>query len=438
MKRQKRKVTQLLVLMALCCALFAGNLIIPGTVAEAAAKKTAISAASMSIPVGKMDSKVYYFKNSWEFGNPEKLTVKNAVKGATYQFTSSNIKVVKIGKNGGFLTGVKAGSATITCIQSYKNKKTTIGKCKVTVNNASLLVSDYGNEFAVGKGGYDLASYFGDSNNLYSIAYRNPDAAYSLTSSSEDFTIKEVKYNAANVKVVTDNEEYQGVLKSFIGSRYIIGYQFDAKKAGTYTITVKETYNKKAKTLGSFKVIIKETSVTEEKQELLLGDTINVLSLINYSKENVNYYFEIKDYDEENQDNNILRLNQSENNISIYGNKAGTAEVIVREGSEQGTVIGTATIVVTEVPCKSITVDSEDYTTYIGDEYFEIGYELDPWETTDKVTIESDKPDVLKVVYDEEGESWVYTPLKAGKANITIKCGDQSVVRQVVVTKEEE
>ncbi len=438
MKRQKTKVTQLIVLMTLCFALVLGNLVLPGTVAEAAAKKTAISTTSMSIPVGKMNSKVYYFKNSWEFGNPQKLTVNNPVKGATYQFTSSNTKVVTVGKSGGYITGVKAGSATITCVQSYKNKKTTIGKCKVTVKSASLLVSDYGNEFPVGKGGYDLASYYGDANNLYSIAYRNPDAVYSLTSGSGDFTIKEVKYSAANVKAVSDNKEYQDVLKSFIGSRYMYGYQFDAKKAGTYTITVKETYNKKTKTLGSFKVIIKDTSVTEENQDLLLGDSINPLSLVNYAKENVNYYFEIKDYDEVNQDNNVLKLVQDGSNLSIYGNKAGTAQVIVKEESEQGTVIGTATIVVKEVPCESITVDSEEYTTYIGDEYFEIEYELDPWDTTDKVTIESDKPDILKVVYDEEEQSWIYTPLKAGKANITIKCGNQSVVRQVVVTEEEE
>ncbi len=438
MKMQKMKITQLLVLMVFCCALVIGNLAMPGVVAEAATKKTAISTTSLTIPVGKMTNKVYYIKNYWEIESPQKLTVKNALKGATYQFTSSNTKVVKIGKTGGDLTGVKAGSATITCVQTYKSKKTTVGKCKVTVKNATL-VSDSDSEFAVGKGGFDLAGYYSSSSSLYSIEYRNPNAVYTLTSSSNDFTIKEVKYSSSNIKDVTDNQEYQDVLKSFIADRYIYGYQFEAKKAGTYTITVKETYNKKSRTLGSFKVVIKETSVAEGKQEMLLGDSINALSLVNYGKENTGYYFEIKGYDEANQDNNVLLLKQDDSSLYIYGNKAGTAEVTVKEGSEQGTVIGTVSIVVAEAPCKAITVDSEEeLSTYIGDEYFEINYELDPWDTTDKVTIESDKPEVLKVVYNEEEERWEYTPLKAGKANITIKCGSQSATVKVVVTKEEE
>lgn len=438
MKKQKMKATQILLVVAMCCALIVGNLAIPGLVAEAATKKTAISTTSLTIPVGKMTSKVYYLKNSWELEAPQKLSVTNAIKGATYQFVSSNSKVVKIGKSGGDLTGVKAGTATITCTQTYKSKKTTIGKCKVTVKSATLQVSEYGNEFAAGKGGYDLAGYYSSSNNLYSLAYRNPDASYALTSSSKDFTIKEVKYSASNVKDVTDNKEYQSVLKDFIGNRYLYGYQFDAKKAGTYTITVKETYNKKTKTLGSFKVIINETSVTGEKQEVLLGDFINAFSLVNYAKENTNYYFEVKDYDKENQDNNVLLLKQNDSGLFFHGNKVGTAEVTVKEGSEQGTVIGTVTIAVIEAPCQEIIVESKELTTYVGDKYFEIEYELDPWDTTDKVTIESDNAEVLKVIYDNNMDEWVYTPLKAGKANITIKCGSQSVICKVVVTQEEE
>lgn len=54
------------------------------------------------------------------------------------------------------------------------------------------------------------------------------------------------------------------------------------------------------------------------------------------------------------------------------------------------------------------------------------------------MTIESDNPSVLKVEYDEYSEEWVYTPLKAGKANVTIKCGSKSATCKVVVTEEEE
>ncbi|OPJ56120.1 hypothetical protein [Clostridium oryzae] len=432
MKKSKIKVTRLLISTMLCWALAVGNFFIPGTAAHAAAKKTTISSTEMTIPIGKMNGKVYWNKNSWQLSNAQKLSVKNPLKEANYQFTSSNSKVIKISKAGGYVTGLRAGNATITCTQIYKKKKTTVGKCKVIVKNVALIISDYGNDFSVGSDGFDLTHYYNSLDPLFSIAYRNPNATYTLKSDSEKFSIKEIKYDASKVKAVTDNKEYQDVLKDFIGDRYFYGYKFTAKKAGTYKITVKETYNKKTKTLGSFKVVIKDTSIAEAKQDMLLGDSVNVLSLLNYIKKNTSYYFNIKDYDETNPDNNVLVLKNNGSEEYLYANKAGTAEVTVREGSEQGEVIGTVSIVVSEAPCHGITLEQDEYTTYVGDD-FDIYYELDPDDTTDKVTIESDNPDVLKVEYDQEEERWVYTPLKAGEANVTIKCGDQSVVCKVAV-----
>jgi hypothetical protein len=441
MRTSKIKATRLMVLLALLCSLLAGSLNLPGSAADAAAKnaaakKAAVSSTAMTIPVGKLDSKVFWNSSSWEISNGQKLTVKNPLKKAAYQFTSSSSAVVKIGKTGGYLTGVKAGSATITCTQTYNGKKTTVGKCKVTVKNAGLTVSDYENEFPVGNGKFDLADYYSSEDPMFNITYRNSKATYDVTSNSDDFTVKVIKYDASKVKEVSSSKEYQEVLKSFIGDRYFYGYEFTAKKAGTYTVTVKETYNKKTKTIGSFKIDVKDTSISEAKKELLLGNNLDVLSLISYQKANTDYYVEIKDFDEAKPENNVLRLSKNEMGTYLYANKTGTAEVIVKEGSETGTVIGTVTIVVTESPCESITLDSEEYTTYVGDESFSLSYSLEPWETTDKVTIESDKPAVLKVEYNEKEETWVYTPLKAGEVNITIKCGKQSAVAKVVVEKE--
>jgi uncharacterized protein YjdB len=432
MKISKFNVTRILVSMALCCALMVGSLIVPGSVAEAATKKAAISATKMTIPIGKLDSKVYYYDNPWQRTNAQKLTVNNKVKGATYQFTSSNTKVVTISKDGGYLTGVKAGTATITCTQTYNKKKTTLGKCKVTVKSASLTVSDYGNEFAVGDGGFNLYSLYAYIDPLFSISYRNPKATYSLTSSSKDFTIKEVKYDASSAKDATDDKEGQSMLKDFIGDGYFYGYTFTAKKAGTYTITVKETYNKKTKTLGSFKVVIKDTSIYQPNVDLVLGDSLNVFSLISYTKANTNYYFNIENYDDVNPDNNAVALLMDGSELYLYGNKIGTAQVTVREGSESGTVIGTVTVTVSDAPCESIWLDSDESTAYV-DDYFDIYFSVEPWNTTDTVTVESDNPDVLKVEYSEELESWIYSPLKAGEANITIKCGNQSAVCKVTV-----
>lgn len=437
MKSPKIKATRVLVLMMMCCALLVGYLFVPSTVAEAAAKKATISATKLTIPVGKLNSKVCWNSNSWEISKAEKLTVKNKVKGATYKFTSSDTKVVQIGKDG-YLTGVKAGSATITCTQTLKNKNTTVGKCKVTVKNATLGTSDFDNTFAIGSSGYDLSYHYIGMDPLFHISYRNPDATYTLTSDSKDFTIKEVKNDASMVKNVTDSKEYQVAIKDYIGSRYFYGYEFTAQKAGSYTITVKETYNKKTKTLGSFKVEIKDPSISEPKVDLLLGDYLYVFDLLNYEKM-IMYYFDIKDYSDTNSENNVLEYYRTEDDsLYLYANKVGTTEVTVREGSEDGTVIGTVTITVAEAPCVGIEVDSNEYTAYVDDEYFYINYSLNPWNTTDKVSIESDNPDVLKVEYNEAEAYWFYTPLKAGTANITIKCGNQSAVCKVTVEEEEE
>lgn len=431
MENRNMKFARLLVILALCCALIAGNFVMPSVVAEAATKKTAISATSMNIPVGKMESKVYWNKNIYELSNAQKLSVKNAVKGATYQFTSSDTKIVKVSKDGGYLTGVKAGTATITCTQTYKSKKTTVGKCKVTVKNAALEISEYGNEFAIGSYGYNLSGYYAGLESLFSITYRNPDASYTLASSDKNLSIKEIKYDASKAKDVSDNKDYQQVLKDYIGKAYFYGYEFTAKKAGTYTITVKETFNKKTKTVGSFKIVVKATSISDSKVDLLLGNDLNVFNLLSFPKQDTAYYFSINNYDEKNTENNPVTLVGNGSELYLYANKTGTAEVTVRENSEQGTVIGTVKVTVSDAPCESITVDSE-YTTYVGD-YFNIYYELEPWDTTDKVTVESDNTKVLKAEYNEEYEEWEYTPLEVGEANITIKCGDQSVVCKVIV-----
>ena len=435
MKNQKSRGIRFLALIVFCATLLAGNFFMPETVAEAATNKASISATKMTIPVGKMDSKVYWNVNPGELGNAKQLTVKNKIKGASYSFTSSNTKVVKISKDGGYLTGVKAGSATITCSQTYKNKKTTVGKCKVTVKGAVLESFDYA--YPIGNGGYDLGSYYSCLDPLYYIGYRNPKATYTLTSDSKDFSIKEVKYDASKAKEVTDNKEYQEVIKDYIGKGYIYGYQYSVEKAGTYKITVKETYNKKTKTLGSFKVEIKDTCIAQPKMEVLIGEYLNAFTLLDYAKENTAYHFKIEEYDEANLDSNVLLyyVNDSDSDLYFYTNKAGTANITIREGSETGKVIGNVAVSVQEAPCEGIVLDSNEVTAYIGD-YFEIFYDLEPWDTTDKVTVESDNPEVLKVEY--EDEYWNCIPVKSGEANVTIKCGNQSAVCKVTVVEEYE
>lgn len=432
MKQAKSNVAKVLLLMTLSLALIVTSFVVPSNVAEAATKKASISSTSMTIPVGTMSSKVYWNSSSWEINNAQKLSVKNAVKGATYQFTSSNTKVVKISKKGGYLTGVKAGSATITCTQTYKNKKTVVGKCKVTVKNASLKLSSYEDTYSLGKQAFNLLTYYVGYDPLYTITYRNPNATYTLTSNSKDFTIKEVKQDASKAKSLTDSKEYQTELSNYIGKKYFYGYEFNATKAGTYTVTVKETYNKKTKTVGSFQVVVKAESLYTNELELYLNDYYTANYLINYKRADENYFFEIEEYDESTISNSPVTFKEEDGTLYLVGNKAGTVDVKVRKGSETGEVIGTVKVKVIEIPCQSVSFYEDEYVTYV-DDYFYFDLDVNPWDTTDKFTYTTDNPSVLKVEYDKEWNYWVIEPVGPGKATLTVTCGNSTDSCTVIV-----
>ena len=438
MQKQMTKLKLVLMAILLMFSVIAVNQGITGvTVAQAATKKASISTTKMTIPVGKLKSGIYWTEiKTWDRGVAQKLTVKNSVKGATYSFTSSDKKVVTIGKDGGYLTGVSAGTATITCKQTYQKKTTVVGTCKVTVKKASMIAyndlgsdGDLGNPVvAVGDGVYDMYSWFAGMDAFYYIGYRNPSAKYTFKSNSADFTMEEVKYS--------DKETAE-----FAGVDYSYGYKYTAKKAGVYTITVQETYNKKSTKLGSFKVEVKDTYVEKDEIQLRMGDSTGIFSYVYYSKANTIYYFKVENYDESKPESNVVGLEYEDydtekSNLLLFGQVPGTATVTVREGSETGEVIGTLKVKVYEAVCEEIVLESNELTTYVGDEYFYIYYDLEPYDTTDKVTIESDNTEILMVKYSDE-EGWVYSPLKAGTANVTIKCGTKTAVVKVTVTEEE-
>ena len=149
------------------------------------------------------------------------------------------------------------------------------------------------------------------------------------------------------------------------------------------------------------------------------------------------YFFTIEDYDESKPENNVISLIRDDESLVISGQVPGTAKVTVREGSNTGTVIGTMNVKVYLPLCEDIVLESNEVTTYVGDVLFLVYFALEPYDTTDIVTIETDAPEILKVEYDEY-QGWVYNPLKAGTANVTIKCGDKTAVCEVTIVEEEE
>lgn len=337
-----------LILMAILSFTFMAQIFYqPDAVAEAATNKPSI-AKSMTIPIGKMGSKVQWMKNSYDIVKAQKLTVKNKIKGATYTFKSSDTKVVTINKDGGYLTGIKEGSATITCTQKYKNKTTTVGTCKVTVKKAVLKVNDFEEPvFAIGTHKYGVYEYFEDYEKIYHIEYRNPQATYTLESDSKNLKIKEVKCDASSLKDLQAESALIEMIEDYIGDKYFYGYEFTAKKAGIYKVTVKETYNKKTRTLGSFKVIIKNTGLVETDIEMNVDDYEYAYYLLEYPNPEKLYYFLIEDADPV-PENNAVVLYLYEDTLIIYANKPGSAKISVREDSQDGALIGIVNIDVIE------------------------------------------------------------------------------------------
>lgn len=91
--------------------------------AASAAKKPALSSKKVTLKVGQKKT----------------LKVKNKIKGSTYKWKSSKVKVAKVTKKG-VVKAVKAGTATITCkvktkATKKKKAKTYTLKCKVTVKS---------------------------------------------------------------------------------------------------------------------------------------------------------------------------------------------------------------------------------------------------------------------------------------------------------------
>lgn len=135
------------------------------------------------------------------------MTVKNKVAGATYTFSSNNTKVVTCSKTLAAMTGIKEGTATITCTQILNKKKTVIGKCKVTVKKAVPAYKKY--EIPIGY------------SNFCKLSFGNLNAEYTY---------------------ISDNTEVLSIDNSGI---------YKALSEGKATVTIYESYNGKKRTVGT-------------------------------------------------------------------------------------------------------------------------------------------------------------------------------------------
>lgn len=186
-----------------------------------AATKATLSTKKVTISLGKQT------KSSF--------TIKNQIKGAKYTFTTSNKKVLKVSSKG-ILTGVKAGTAKITVQQKYKKKVTKVGVVKVTVKKASAVSSKTKTyTYGRGKASVKLSDY---------VKNPSPDAKYQLVSSNTKI---------ANTVTLQAKKDYVGTL--------------NLKAVGSVTYSVKETYQKKTRTICKFKVTVKGATFDKKNFE---------------------------------------------------------------------------------------------------------------------------------------------------------------------------
>lgn len=394
--------------------------------AKTKAKKPTLSAKSMDIPVGKITGKVQWDYRKAAYapcGVGKKLTVKNKVKGASYRFTSSNSKVVKIAKDGGYLTGVKAGNATITCTQTLKGKKTVVGKCKVSVKNASFYNVEFDGKICLGKSIYQPLT------TGFLLRYRNPDARYTFDTGSDGLKIYEKKWTEK------DNEKDPEHMAFSVEGMYTYLQIMEAKKSGTYNVTIKETYRNKTRKVGSFKVTVFDPEVVTEPIEKLEGDDLDFAEILLHPAER-NY----TKYETEIVEGADLIEKQDVGDDYLYGTllKEGTMKIKVTEKAT-GKEIGTAVVKIKHVACEGIDLREPQISTYVGDydTYLDYVFRLTPEETTDPVTAVSKDENIFRVYTNEQGEIYG-TPVAAGETTVVITCGSQKVEIPVKVLDSED
>ena len=325
MKRTKK-----LFMVALVFAFAFSCATIMNTTTAEAAKKPKLNMTKYTTILGEAwpdeywDSGYLYYdtkKKQEAFQQNQILQVKNKVKGASYSFKSSNTKIVKVDKYG-LLTGVKAGTAKITCTQTLKGKKTTVGTCTVTVKAPVLAKSDTTYDSGViGKN-----QYFSPTYNIYYC----PCNFYKL----EYFTMKyESKEDGLSFSQIKDEEGQ---------------WLYTATKAGTYHVTVSTKYNKKWYKLGTFEFIVNEVGVKDDTFTMYSSDS-NWYDL-QYVLTNTAYPFDASDFVFEVGNDGVLG---QQRDAESYDDGCYREIEVLKEGvttikvsRKDGTNIGTATLTV--------------------------------------------------------------------------------------------
>jgi uncharacterized protein YjdB len=421
--------------------LLAVPVVLVGVKTTEAASKPKLNKSSMTISIGtyNMGSSLQANDNAAIGKKGTAITVKNAKSGATYTFSSSNKKVATVKGSGkkGVVTGVNKGTAKITVKQKYKGKTTTVGTCKVTVKQATLGKGTVTDRLMIGTDVENYEIYGTGILYMIDIKYMNSSAKYTYT------------VDKAGLKITQSIEKGWGVAQ-----------KYTATEAGTYQVTVKETYKKKTRTLGSFEVTVLPVYVSEA-ETMYIGSDDTDTSLRGNSIEGVlrnggyiYYYAELAD---NSYGSDVKLVSQdgyyAENLIIkeywLESSVEGTVKINLYYSDKNGTkgdLIGTCTITMKAPKVKAI-VYPDTITMVEGDEGFieefdpnfdyndedaEYGVVMEDEDMGEvEATYTSSDKSVVKV--DSEGE---LEAVSAGKAVITVTAGD--VTKEITVIVKEE
>ncbi|WP_167957259.1 Ig-like domain-containing protein [Anaerosporobacter faecicola] len=374
-----------------------------------AASKAQLEYTSMDIPMGKNGYVIY---------------VNNMVKKATYSYVSSNKKIVTVDKKGS-LTGIKAGKAKVTVYQTYKKKKIKVGTCTVTVKKANVVSYLKEEPLYVPIGKEYYAGYQLNLNDFSCIDYPNNQATYTYYSS-----------NKSIVKVTKT-----GLVEAY--------------KTGVVDITIKETYKKKTRTVGSFQMEVKEPELEGKDQtvEYVLNNTYAMNLGIYYAP----YYLYIPDssvdsknlpieyiYDEEtgNWSGYVKAIKEGTVKINVYGSTTPIDE----KADYSKYYVGSFTVKVVKKPATGMELYNleggtlSDKLTLLSGEYDGCIGLLEPDETSDVITATSSDPSVVQIyALDDDMLAFgypisyiVFMAIKPGKATITITTG--TIKKEVEIT----
>jgi hypothetical protein len=394
---QTKRIAMVMVSLMLIAAFFLPIGMVTN-VAQAAAKP-AIS-ATMKIGTGSIVGDFdYYSKTDGRYV----LSVSNVVKNATYSFVSSNTKILTVKASGSkvYLTGVKAGTAIITCNQKLSGKTTKVGTCKVTVVN-STINQDFVPELPLGTGYTEVVEF----------SYRNNDAVYTYVSDNKNFSMNE------------KNSTFDGM--QFIHQTYT------AKAVGTYTVTVKETYNKITRVVGKIKYVVKKATVVPT-ETVDLGLDVDAYGLVRNYRTDVSYLFETED-------DGIVNI-YKEDTVYLIGKKAGTTKINIYEDAktpDKSKLLGTCTIIVKEAVLKNIDFYFDETEAYAGEDPISVEVEKDPYYAPGVITVTSSDPAVATVSSIDEEGNFEVTPVSEGSTKITISCGDLTKTETFTVYSNED